>query len=64
MALELKVPSMVCTGCVDNITKQIKNNFPNATVNIDLETKMVNVETEASKESIVQVITDAGHTVE
>lgn len=64
MALELKVPSIVCTGCIDNITKQIKSNFPNATVNIDLETKMVNVETEASKELIVQVITDAGHTVE
>ncbi len=64
MTLELKVPSIVCAGCVDNITKQIKSNFPNATVNIDLETKMVNVDTEASKDSIVQVITSAGHTVE
>ncbi|MGF1486648.1 MAG: heavy-metal-associated domain-containing protein [Prochloraceae cyanobacterium] len=64
MTLKLKVPSMVCSGCVDNITKQLQTHFPDVSVNIDLETKMVNVDTEASKESIVQVITAAGHTIE
>jgi len=64
MALEFKVPSIVCSGCVDKITQEITKNFPNSTVKIDLETKMVNVETEASQEAVSKVIAEAGHTVE
>ena len=64
MALEFKVPSMVCSGCVDKITQEITTNFPNSNVNINLDTKMVTVETEASKDAVTQVIVAAGHTVE
>ncbi len=62
--LELKVPSMVCEGCVDAVTKAIKTHEPNAKVNIDLDSKKVTVDTEASKESIEQVIVALGHEVE
>ena len=62
--LELKVPSMVCEGCVDAVTKAIKTHEPDAKVNIDLDSKKVTVDTEASEESIKQVIVALGHEVE
>ncbi|MGK7935573.1 MAG: heavy-metal-associated domain-containing protein [Xenococcaceae cyanobacterium] len=64
MMIELKVPSMVCEGCVETVTKAIKTQEPNAKVNIDLDSKKVTVDTQASVESIKQVITATGHEVE
>lgn len=64
MAMQLKVPSIVCDGCADTITKAIKTHEPNANVNVDIANKTVTVETGASEESIKQVITAVGHTVE
>ena len=64
MTINLKVPSMVCGGCVDAVTEAIKTHEPKANVDINLDTKQVEVDTEASEESIRQIITAAGHTVE
>ena len=63
MAIQLKVPSIVCSGCADTITKAIKNYESQADVQVDVEQKIVTVETKASEESIKQVITATGHTV-
>lgn len=63
MAIELKVPSMVCEGCVDTITEAIKTEEPEAQVDIDLETKKVTVDTQASEESIKQIIVATGHEI-
>jgi copper chaperone len=64
MTIELKVPSMVCDACVKSVTQAIKTHEPEAKVDINLETKQVKVDTEASEESIKQIITAVGHTVE
>ncbi|NEP83167.1 MAG: heavy-metal-associated domain-containing protein [Okeania sp. SIO3C4] len=64
MAIQLKVPSIVCDGCADTITKAIKTQESEADVQVDLEQKIVTVETKASEESIKQAIVAAGHTVE
>lgn len=64
MTINLKVPSMVCDGCVDTVKEAIKTHEPRANVSINLDTKQVEVDTKASEESIVQIITAAGHTVE
>jgi copper chaperone len=64
MTIELKVPSMVCEGCVETITKAIATHEPEAKVNIDLATKKVIVDTQASEESIKQIIVATGHEVE
>ncbi|GGA39482.1 heavy-metal-associated domain-containing protein [Okeania sp. KiyG1] len=64
MAIQLKVPSIVCGGCADTITKAIKTQESEADVQVDLEQKIVTVETKASEESIKQAIVAAGHTVE
>ncbi len=63
MALELKVPSMVCEGCVETVTKAIKTVDTDAGVNVDLETKTVFVESQVSEESIKQAIVATGHTI-
>ena len=64
MSINLKVPSMVCDGCVDTVKEAIATHEPKAKVDINLNTKQVTVDTEASEASIKQIITAAGHTVE
>ena len=64
MSMKLKVPSMVCEGCVTAIKDAITGHEPNAKVEVNLDTKQVTVDTEASEESIKQVITAVGHEVE
>lgn len=62
MTIELKVPSIACEGCAETITKAIKNNEPNAEVNVNVNTKIVTVETNASEDKIKLIITEVGHT--
>ncbi|NER34684.1 MAG: heavy-metal-associated domain-containing protein [Oscillatoria sp. SIO1A7] len=64
MTIELKVPSMVCEGCVETVAESLQKVDSGAEVNIDLETKVVKVETEASADSLKQAIAAVGHTVE
>lgn len=64
MTINLKVPSIVCDGCADTIKKAIATHEPKAKVDVDVNEKKVAVDTEASEESIRQIITAAGHTVE
>lgn len=64
MTINFKVPSMVCDGCVTTVKEAILTHEPNAKVDIDLNSKQVKVDTEASEESIKQVVTAVGHTVE
>lgn len=64
MKLEFTVPSMVCQGCVDTVTKAIANQDANADISINLDTKKVAVETEVAATTIQQAIVEIGHTVE
>lgn len=63
MTLELKVTSMVCEVCAQTVTNAIKNVDGQAAVIIDLSTKLVQVETQASEAAIKEAIAAAGHTV-
>ncbi len=63
MKLEFQVPSMVCQGCVDIVTKAIQKVDASAEVQITLETKVATVETQASLAQIQASITEVGHTV-
>lgn len=62
--LNLKVPSIVCDGCAKAISEEILTHESDAKVNVDVTGKTVQVETEASEESIKQMIVALGHTVE
>jgi copper chaperone len=61
--MELKVPSMACSACSDTITKAIKTVDPNAVVQADPKTKLVNVETEKPETEIREAIAAAGYPV-
>ncbi|MDF0553421.1 heavy-metal-associated domain-containing protein [Kamptonema sp. UHCC 0994] len=63
MEIKLNVPSIVCSGCGDTITKAIKTVESEANVNVDVAAKTVTIETKASEESIKQAISATGHTV-
>lgn len=64
MTLQLTVPNMACSACSDTIIKAIKAIDPNATVQADPKTKLVNVATQASEASVKQAIATAGYQVE
>lgn len=62
--MNFNVPSIVCDGCAKAITDEILTHESEAKVDVDLKAKTVQVDTEASEESIKQMITALGHTVE
>ncbi len=64
MSLQLKVPSIVCEGCAETITKALKNLDPEAKVGVELSTKTVTVDGKFSEHSMKEAITETGHTVE
>lgn len=64
MALQLKVPNIVCDGCAETITESITTMEPDAKVEVDVKAKTVTVESAASEETIKQAITAAGYTIE
>lgn len=54
---------MVCDGCAETVTKAVKTVDGQARVNIDLNNKLVAIESAASPESFEQAITAVGHEV-
>jgi copper chaperone len=63
MTLTINVPSIKCSGCANTVTRSIADIDPTATVKVDLETKLVTVDTQASETTVKEAIASAGHTV-
>jgi copper chaperone len=61
MTIQLKVPTIACEVCAETITKALKNSEPNAEVKVNMETKIVTVDSKESVAKIKQLISDAGH---
>ena len=61
--LNLKVPDMACSACVDRITKAVQGVDPTATVSADTDTKAVNITTSVAAEAVASAISQAGYTV-
>ena len=61
MSLEIQVPTIACEVCGNNITKAIQAKQSDATVAVDVENKIVKVETVASEADIRAIIINAGH---
>jgi len=60
--MQFLVEDLSCNHCVTQITKAIHNADPAAVVQIDIPTKIVNVETTLAADSVTQTISDAGFT--
>jgi len=61
--LSLKVSGMTCGGCINAVTRAIQAQDPQAKVQADLASQMVNLETSLSVVQASQIITDAGFPV-
>jgi copper chaperone len=60
---ELQVEGMSCGGCVRSVTKSVQAVDANATVEVDLASKKVRVQTQASLDAVKAAISDAGYDV-
>jgi len=60
---ELQVEGMTCGGCVRSVTKSVQSVDSNAKVDVDLQSKKVRVDTQASLEAVTSAISDAGYEV-
>lgn len=61
MTLQVKVPKIVCSGCVDTVTEAVKSVDANASVEADTKSKMVSIETQQSEAKIKEAIAAAGY---
>ncbi len=61
--LSLKVSGMTCGGCINAVTRAVQVADPQAKVQADLASQIVNLETILSAAEASQLITDAGFPV-
>jgi copper chaperone len=59
----LFVTGMTCGGCTKAVTKAIQLQDANATVQIDLATQKVEIESRLDREALITIVTDAGFPV-
>ena len=58
--MELRIEDMTCGGCARSVTKAIQSVDPNAKVDADPATRLVKVETTATRAAVSQVLEKAG----
>jgi copper chaperone len=63
MIFEFKVPNMACSACVTTIANAVTAIDATATVEADLKTKQVKIETQQPETVMKQAIAAAGYTV-
>lgn len=61
MTLQLTVPKLACSACINTITKAVKAVDPNAKVQAEPKTKLVSVETQATETAIKKALAIAGY---
>ncbi|MCY7305607.1 MAG: heavy-metal-associated domain-containing protein [Rhodoferax sp.] len=59
---EFTITDMSCGHCVGVITKTVQRLDPNATVETDLASKKVRVDSSQPRDAIVHVLDEAGYT--
>lgn len=60
---EIKVSGMTCGGCVNSVTKALKNLDAKAEVIVSLEAQTIKIESEKNQDSITHTIEEAGFPV-
>ena len=61
--MQFTVSGMTCGGCINAVTRAIQAQDPQAKVQADLATQMVDLETTLSVEQASQLLADAGFPV-
>ena len=58
--IELTINDMTCGGCVASITRVVKSLDPNATVDANVESRQVRINSQTDTEAVVAAIANAG----
>lgn len=58
---ELNIPAMSCGHCVGTVNKAIKAIDPQATIEIDLPTRIVRIQTEKTRQAIAEALIASGY---
>lgn len=61
MTLQLKIPNLACSACVKTVTEAIKTVDTNATIDANVKTKVVSIQTKSSETAIKEAIADVGY---
>jgi copper chaperone len=59
--IEFKVPAISCGHCVRAVSEALKEVDPAATVEVDIDSKKVSVESTAERPKLVEALTEAGY---
>lgn len=59
--LEFRIPSMTCGHCAGVVTKTLEQVDANATVEIDLPSHRVRVQTQADRLTVADALAQAGY---
>ncbi len=59
--LEFNIAAMSCGHCVRAVTEAVHEVDPAATVDVDLSTKQVRVQTQAERARVVAALSEAGY---
>ena len=59
--IELTVNDMTCGGCVASITRVVKGLDANATIDADVASKRVKINSVAPSDKVIAAIADAGY---
>lgn len=61
--MEFNVNGMTCGGCVRTVSNAVRNVDPDASVEVDLASKRVSVQSKADAASVEAAIANAGYEV-
>jgi len=61
--MQFTVSGMTCGGCVKAVTRAIQSSDPNAEVNVDLASQLIDLKTNLTQEQAKELIEDAGYPV-
>jgi copper chaperone len=59
----LFVTGMTCGGCTKAVTRAIQMQDAQATVQVDLDSQKVEIDSKLSREALITIVTDAGFPV-
>ncbi len=59
----LLVTGMTCGGCTRAVTRAIQMQDATATVQVDLDSQKVEIDSKLSREALITIVTDAGFPV-
>jgi copper chaperone len=59
----LFVTGMTCGGCTKAVTRAIQMQDAEATVQVDLDSQKVEIDSKLSREALITIVTDAGFPV-